>query len=495
MNAIVGITNLMEHEAGTSEKLRDYIHKVQASSRHLLSLINDVLDMSKIESSEVTLNVDSIRLAEQVAQVDSIIRPQTNEHGQTFRIYVHEIVHEYLLGDGMRLRQIFLNLLSNAVKYTPYGGSIRFDLAELPCKQEGHASFRFSVTDNGYGMDADLVAHIFEPFTRGEDSVTNKIQGTGLGMAITKNIVDLMGGQIRVDSLPGRGSRFDVDLTFPVDPDAQYNIGVQRTLLISDDEMLVRNMSASFHLAELQFRTVRTVDEASALLAREHFELVMLSGYLQNDLLQPAIRRLRAQAKGAQLLFCVDYAQPEQVQDALIRAGADGLIQRPFFLSSLENALEHMLAKQDDEAGRNVLNGMRLLCAEDNVLNTEILRALLEMAGATCTICPDGQSVVDLFEQTEPGEFDAILMDVQMPRMNGYEATRAIRAGKNPAGKTIPIIAMTANAFSDDVRRSMAAGMDAHISKPVDMATLEKTLKSFCTPPRVRNRRTIVRED
>ena len=217
MNAIVGITNLMEHEADAPDKLHTYIQKVQLSSRHLLSLINDILDMSKIESSEVALNQDSISLAEQVGQVDSIIRSQTAERGQIFVIRTHHVVHEYLIGDGVRLRQIFLNLLSNAVKYTPYGGAIRFELEELPCPQPEHATFHITVEDNGYGMEEAFVKHIFEPFTRGESSMTNKVQGTGLGMAITKNIVDLMGGTITVRSTVDRGSCFDVTLTFPID--------------------------------------------------------------------------------------------------------------------------------------------------------------------------------------------------------------------------------------------------------------------------------------
>ncbi len=244
MNAIVGITNLMEHEADASDKLHTYIQKVQLSSRHLLSLINDILDMSKIESSEVALNQDSISLAEQVGQVDSIIRSQTGERGQTFVIRTHHVVHEYLIGDGVRLRQIFLNLLSNAVKYTPYGGDVRFELTELPCDKPGHATFRITVEDNGYGMTPEFVAHIFEPFTRAENSMTNKVQGTGLGMAITKNIVDLMGGTITVRSTVDRGSCFDVTLTFPIDDSVKNQVSVESLLLIAEEKELTGNLQA-----------------------------------------------------------------------------------------------------------------------------------------------------------------------------------------------------------------------------------------------------------
>ena len=356
MNAIVGITNLIEHEADASDKLHTYIQKVQLSSRHLLSLINDILDMSKIESSEVALNQDSISLAEQVGQVDSIIRSQTAERGQTFVIRTHHVVHEYLIGDGVRLRQIFLNLLSNAVKYTPYGGAIRFELEELPCPQPEHATFHITVEDNGYGMEEAFVKHIFEPFTRGESSMTNKVQGTGLGMAITKNIVDLMGGTITVRSTVDRGSCFDVTLTFPIDDSVKNQVSVESLLLIAEEKELTGNLQA-----------------------------------------------------------------------VLQEAGVS------FFAASSEKQAEEVLQAQRVEA----------------------------------------------FEQVKPGDYDAVLLDIQMPRMNGLEASRTIRGGSNPLGQTIPIIAMTANAFTEDIRDCLNAGMDAHVSKPIDIAVLERTLRNL----------------
>ena len=391
MNAIVGITDLMAHETDTSDKMHTYIEKVRMSSRHLLSLVNDVLDMSKIESSEVALNQDSISLAEQVGQVDSIIRSQTNERGQSFRIRVHEVAHEYLIGDGVRLRQIFLNLLSNAVKYTPYGGYVRFDLTELPCDKPGHATFRITVEDNGYGMTPEFVAHIFEPFT----------------LAATEG-------------------------------------------------------------------------EARRQLARHPADVILLNGYLHDAHLADTVKALRESARDAVLLFCCDYAQPEQVHEILTKSGVDGLIARPFFLSNLIRAVDG--AKDSDMAlpqkSGSVLRGKRFLCAEDNLLNAEILEAILDMHGAACTIYPNGQKLVEAFQSVKPGEYDAILMDVQMPVMNGLEATRAIRAGENPLGQTIPILAMTANAFTEDIQVCLDAGMDAHVSKPLEISVLERTLLS-----------------
>lgn len=487
MNAIVGISNLMEHEGNVSERMHGYIQKIKFSSRHLLSLINDILDMSKIESSEIELNMDRVSLAEQIGQVDSIIRSQTNEHAQSFTIRVHDIVHEYIIGDSTRLRQIFLNLLSNSVKYTQSGGEIVFDITELADEEPESATYRFSVMDNGCGMTQEFLQRIFEPFTRAENSVVNKVQGTGLGMAITKNIVTLMNGTIEVQSEVGKGSRFDVTLTFRIDPEASYDIGAKHILLISEDETLARNIQAPLGQTQLHLTVVSTEEEARKALEKETAEVILLAGHLCDQSLSGTVRTMRALAAGAMMIFCVDYAQKDQVQETLRQAGVDGLIPRPFFLSNLEIAIGRVRSNAAPEMeGLSVLSGMRFLCAEDNSLNAEILEAILEMYGASCTIYPDGAEIVRAFETVQPGQYDAILMDIQMPHMNGYEATRAIRAGKNPLGKTIVIIAMTANAFSDDVQNSLLAGMDAHISKPIDVALLEKTVRGML--PRIRRR-------
>ena len=364
MNAIVGITELMSHERDLSPKQRDYVHKVQLSSQHLLSLINDVLDMSKIESSDVTLSHAPISITEQVRQVESIVRPQAEGHLQTLTVSLHSIEHDRVIGDDVRLRQILINLLSNAVKYTPNGGAISLDVTELPSAADDCAQVRIVVADNGFGMQPEFVERIFEPFTRAESSTTNKIQGTGLGMAIAKSIVDLMGGSISVESEPNVGSTFTVNLTLPIDCNACEN--------------------------------APSADEIA----------------------------------------------PEV---------------------------------HDDGA---MLAGMNFLCAEDNDLNAEILQAILELDDASCIIYPNGKEVVAAFEAMEPGQFDAILMDVQMPVMNGLEAARAIRASKRPDGRTIPIIAMTANAFSSDVQDCLDAGMNAHVAKPLEIPALERALRA-----------------
>ena len=486
MNAIVGIARLMQNEPDLSDKMYTYIEKVLMSSRHLLSLINDVLDMSRIESSEVSLNQEPVSLAEQVGQVESIIRPQVDERGQTFVIRVHDVAHEYLIGDGVRLRQVFINLLSNAVKYTPYNGSIQMELAELPCTLADHATFRITVSDNGCGMTPEFMERIFEPFSRAESSTTNKVQGTGLGMAITKNIVDLMGGTITVQSRLNEGSTFEVTLTFPIDRQRAKKVDIGRILLISDDGVLVNNMAAALNEADIPFSTAATEADAKTILAERKVEVILLAGRLHDKTLPETVRLLRGAARDAVLIFCCDYEQQENVYDILTKSGVDGLIPRPFFLSNLIRAIEHIRGKVSPEVEEQsaALNGVHFLCAEDNEINAEILSATLEMHGASCTIYPNGKELVDAFEKVKPGEYDMILMDIMMPVMDGLEATRAIRKSKNPLGKTIPIVAMTANAFDDDVRKSQEAGMDAHLSKPMDVDKLKQTVQRFRVTPR-----------
>lgn len=484
MNAIVGMTKLIEHEKDDPDKLDIYIGKIQVSSHHLLSLINDVLDMSKIESGDVSLNKDSVSLSDEVSQVENIIRPQAEERGHHFVIRVHELVHEYVVCDAVRLRQVVINLLSNAVKYTQGGGNISYDIEELPSDEPDSAKFRFTVADNGYGMTPEFVEHIFEPFTRAEDSTTNKVQGTGLGMAITKSIVDMMGGTIDIKSHLNKGSTFAVTVTFPIDYSVEPQVDVNSVLLVSDDDVLTKNMQASFRESEVQFHSVQNILDAAAIIEAQNIDVLLLNGYLHEPTLADTIKMLRDTSKCEILIYCCDYAKPEQEITALKKTGADGLIPRPFFFSKFVHAVNDRRGNADSsESETSVLSGMNFLCAEDNDLNAEILTALLDIAGAKCTIYPNGEKLVNAFADVKPGDYDAILMDVQMPVMNGFAATKAIRSSDNPLGKTIPIIAMTANAFSSDIQDCLDAGMDAHIAKPLEIDVLEKVVKASVYPP------------
>ena len=362
MNAIIGMTSLIRHDAGNKAKVIEYADKIDISSQHLLGIINNVLDVSKIEAGKTVFKYTDFSILDFITELNTIFHSQIDEKNQTLTIIKENIRHEWVNGDQVHLMQIFSNLVSNAVKYTQEGGKIQFLVEECETKSSVYAKYRFLVSDNGMGMSADFKDTIFDAFTRAESSMTNKIQGTGLGMAITKNLVEAMGGTIDVESELGQGSCFEVLID----------------LRIAEDR----------------------------------------------------------------------------------------------FVSSAEQA-------EKDEPAGNVLKGMRFLCAEDNELNAEILMELLKIEGAECTICENGKRVLEAFEQSAPGDYDMILMDVQMPVMNGYEATKAIRRSSHELAKTIPIIAMTANAFSEDIQHSLAAGMNAHVSKPVEMKVLEKTIRSI----------------
>ena len=362
MNAIIGMTSLIRHDAGNKAKVIEYADKIDISSQHLLGIINDVLDMSKIEAGKTVFKYTDFSILDFITELNTIFHSQIDEKNQTLTIIKENIRHEWVNGDQVHLMQIFSNLVSNAVKYTQEGGKIQFLVEECETKSSVYAKYRFLVSDNGMGMSADFKDTIFDAFTRAESSMTNKIQGTGLGMAITKNLVEAMGGTIDVESELGQGSCFEVLID----------------LRIAEDR----------------------------------------------------------------------------------------------FVSSAEQA-------EKDEPAGNVLKEMRFLCAEDNELNAEILMELLKIEGAECTICENGKRVLEAFEQSAPGDYDMILMDVQMPVMNGYEATKAIRRSSHELAKTIPIIAMTANAFSEDIQHSLAAGMNVHVSKPVEMKVLEKTIRSI----------------
>ncbi len=362
MNAIIGITSLIRYDAGDKDKVIEYADKIDTSSQHLLGIINDVLDMSKIEAGKTVFKYSDFSIVDFIQELDTIFHSQIYEKKQTFTVTKENIRHEWVNGDRVHLMQIFSNLLSNAIKYTQEGGEIQLFAEECESNSSVYAKYRFLVSDNGMGMSADFKNTIFDAFTRAENSMTNKIQGTGLGMAITKNLVDSMGGTIDVESEAGQGSCFEIFM-------------------------------------DLKIAEEKSVSQASQ-------------------------------------------------------------------------------AETDEQDG-NILQGMRFLCAEDNEINAEILTELLKIEGAECIICENGERVLETFERSVPGDYDMILMDVQMPVMNGYEATRAIRRSSHELAKKIPIIAMTANAFSEDIQHSLAAGMNAHVSKPVEMKVLEKTIRNI----------------
>ena len=486
MNAIMGISTLMEHELDDREKLLYHLNKLISSSQHLLNLINDILDMNKIESGAKTLNIVEMNMGDQIMQLDSVFRQQAAQRNQTITVQTTHLQHENVMADVVSLNRVLTNFLSNAVKYTPEGGHILFDIEELP--RNGHyAKYKFVVQDNGIGMAPEFLEHIFEPFARAENSVTNRVQGTGLGMAIAKSIVTQMGGTIAVESELGKGSRFEITLDFKINETADNKTQSKRLLAVGCDNATAdRIRDAVAHTPVFVYQSATVADAVRELKQFGNYDAALLP--LSGTELAFTVQQLRAAQPGI-IIVGTDERPRTEVRAAYAASGVDGFLQLPFFLSAMETEITrvreisaHTPAPEEDA---EPLKGMHFLCAEDNELNAEILESILAMAGAACTIYPNGEEIVKAFETVQPGDYDMILMDVQMPVMNGYDATRAIRSGANPLGRKIPILAMTANAFTEDVEKSIAAGMDAHISKPVNLHVLVQTVRRFrVTPPR-----------
>ncbi len=481
MNAVLGFTTLLARDAENPAKVREYTKKITASGQHLLSLINDILDVSKIESGKVVLNLEKFALNDVVSSVDAIIQPMAKARGQEFHLEVTGIRHEYLVGDETRISQILINLLSNAVKYTPEGGSIWFRLIGLKQRSSQYEHIRIEVEDNGYGMTPEYLEKIFDAFTRAENSTTNKIQGTGLGMAITKSIVELMGGTIEVFSQVDRGSLFRVDLELRVLEEAAdrhfwQQWGISRALAVGGTAESRENIRTLMQDTGVYLDIAADGEEGlSRLRAGQPFQLVLLDW---EDCGQMA-KAVRDELPDSALLLLLAEFDAEGMEDALSLPRTDALT-KPFFVSALRTEIEELCSKKEsrpelEEGG--ILKGMNFLAAEDNEINAEILVELLSLEGAACEVAVNGRLAVDRFQSSAPGEFDAILMDVQMPVMNGHEAARAIRSMEREDAGRIPIIAMTANAFAEDEKAALDAGMDAHVPKPLNMELLKRAIR------------------
>ena len=483
MNAIVGFALLLEKNADQPDRVREYTRKITASSHHLLSLINDVLDMSKIESGKTSLNLDSFSLPQLLEELKIILLSQAKAKRQQLTVHVQGTPPEVIVGDKLRLNQILINLLSNAVKYTPEEGKIELLVSELPQASPQYVKLRFVVRDNGIGMSEEFQRHVFAPFSREISSVTNTIQGTGLGMAITKNLVDLMGGVIWVESQPGRGSTFTVELSFALPEKEETVRWFQQKIsrmLVADDEMDVcQGIMEMMHGSGVDISCV--TDGAAAVEAAvqahrrgEGFQVILLDWKMPGMDGVEAARSIRRQIGSDVPILVLTSYDWSDIEDEARQAGINAFMPKPFFTSTFWNTIAPLFGAPaapaaPEEAPAGQMAGHMFLVAEDNELNAEILTEMLHMEGARCELAENGRQAVDMFLRSEPGTYDMILMDVQMPVMNGYEATRAIRASGHPSAKTIPIVAMTANTFAEDVRNALDAGMDGHLGKPIDM--------------------------
>ena len=491
MNAIVGFTTLLKDETDNPAMVQEYAQRIETASQHLLSLINDVLDINKIESGSTTLNLVEMNLAEVIDEINAIIRPQAKAKDQTFDIVVSPLKYELFQGDKLRINQILINLLSNSVKYTPAGGRIEMRVEELPQAMKKYSRIRFTVSDNGMGMSEDYLKVIFDPFTREQTEATYEIQGTGLGMAITKSLVDLMGGSIKVTSKLGEGSTFTVELELRIqeqnnDPKFWADCGVKRVLVADDEEDACRGIVRLMEPTGVEVHYVTNGEDAFHRLcfAREAgnpYDVVLLDWKMPRMNGLDAARLIRDEyPEDIPILLLTAYDWSDIEQEAM-DIGIQHFMPKPFFISTFQNAIsrimEEMKKKKKAENNDDVVRGKHILVVDDIEVNRIILVKILSTLGATCDTAINGQDAVDKFNASQPGEYDLILMDVQMPVLNGYGATRAIRAGEHPEAKTVPIIAMTANAFVDDVREALESGMDAHIAKPVQVDILKSTVQ------------------
>lgn len=492
MNAIVGYSTLLMNNSSDQEKVMEIGKKITYSSQHLLSLINDVLDMSKIESGKTSLNIDKVDMSELLGNINEIVSVQAKSKNQSFEIKTKGIIPDFVFADNLRLTQILLNLLSNAVKYTPREGRISLTM-EGYAKKGQTIRVRFVVSDNGQGMSPEFVKNIFDPFSRENNSMTNKIQGTGLGMSITKSIIDLMGGTIDVQSKRGEGSVFTVDLGFSLPLANGENKffsdhGITRILFGDDDIEILDNIKSviteSGVYCDVALGGEETVEKAvSSFRSRNSFDVIVVDWKMPDIDGIECVRRIRKSVGKDVPILVLSAYDVSEIEDEARDAGVDLFLPKPFFLSNFQRILGSYYDSKSSLAENRIdsddFSSVRILVAEDNEINAEIITELLKSINIEATIASDGEDALRLFTESSPDAFDMIFMDIQMPKMDGYESARRIRSSNHSLAKSIPIIAMTANAFEDDVRESMASGMNAHLSKPIDFDRLKAIIKSF----------------
>lgn len=494
MNAIMGMAAIAQANLAEPERVRDCLNKINVSSRHLLSLINEVLDMSKIESGKIDLLPEEVNLPELIQNVSDMCKPLIAEKQLDFKISVSYVRHEKIITDGDRMQQVLMNLLSNAIKYTPDGGTVSLRIKEIPSLTDKKGQFEFIVTDDGIGMPEDFIPLIFDPFSRAEDSRISKIQGTGLGMAITENIVRMMNGSIEVTSQMEKGSTFTVTLQFElVDEDIPCDGELKGlpVLVVDDDEIVCESATALLDELGMRGYWVLSGSEAVRRTADAHntgddFFAVILDWKMpEMDGLETlkAIRQNLGKDVPVIIISAYDYSD---IEAEFLNAGADAFITKPLFKSKMLHVLQTFLSStrldtvtsQAEETHPGLI-GKRVLLVEDNTLNREIATELLLMQQIKVETAENGQCALDMFEASEPGYYSAILMDIQMPVMNGYDSTKAIRRLTRKDACSVPILALTANAFTSDIGKAYNAGMNDHIAKPIDIALLIETLKRY----------------
>lgn len=491
MNAIVGMTEIAGNHLDEKDKVADCLKKISLSSKHLLSLINDVLDMSKIESGKMTLNRDTMSLPEVLENVVAIMQPVVKAKEQQFSVRLRRVRHEFFYCDALRLRQVFLNILSNASKFTPAGGSITLEVTEQAGERPGFASFRFEFSDTGIGIKPEFIDHLFDAFTRERDSRVDKTEGTGLGMAITKRIVDMFEGSITVQSKLGQGSVFTVELPLELSAEPQTTTQMlpPLKLLIVDDDAVMCEYTMQM-LTQLGLKGDCCGNGQDALRKAgemqrkgQAYDAVILDWQMpKQDGLQTA-RLLRGQLGDELPILIISAYDWADVAVEAQEVGITGFLAKPLFPSTLVRGLQRYVLRENAEQYSPDpvfdFSGRRFLLVEDNAVNQEIAMVLLSEAGAQVECAADGAESVRCFKAAPVGYYDLILMDIQMPVMNGYAATRAIRALPRQDAATVPILAMTADVFQEDIAAAKEAGMNGHLAKPINITAVKREISRF----------------
>lgn len=493
MNAIVGMTAIATAHMDDRKQVENCLRKITLSSKHLLGLINDVLDMSKIESGKLTLTTEQISLKEVVEGIVNIMQPQVKTKKQTFDIHVENILTENVWCDGIRLNQVLLNLLSNATKYTPEGGSIQLSLSEEKSpKGENYVRIYIKVKDNGIGMSLEFLKRIYESYSRADGARIHKTEGAGLGMAITKYIVDAMEGTIDIQSEPDKGTEFLLMFDFEKAAAMEMDMVLPawNMLVVDDDELLCETAIDALKSIGIKAEWTLSGEKAIELVnerhkKREDYQIILLDWKLPGMNGIQVAKEIRSNLGDEVPILLISAYDWSEFEAEAREAGISGFISKPLFKSTLYHALCQYMdvgTEHEHTLNQNIdLSGRRILLAEDNELNWEVAKELLTDLGVELDWAEDGRICLDKFQKSSEGYYDIILMDIRMPHMTGYEATKAIRGLNHPDALSIPIIAMSADAFSDDIQRCLEFGMNAHIAKPIDIVEVSRLLKRFLT--------------
>ncbi|MBQ9008658.1 MAG: response regulator, partial [Clostridia bacterium] len=495
MNAIIGLDNIALSEEGLPDSTREYLEKIGTSARHLLGIINDILDMSRIESGRMGIKNEEFSFAKTLEQVNTVISGQCREKGVTYTCRISGEIDDYYIGDDMKLRQVMINILGNAVKFTPEGGTVSL-LVETIAKMDGRSTLRFTVRDTGIGMSREFLPKLFEPFSQEEVSFTGRFGSTGLGMPITRSIVELMNGHIDVESEKNVGPTFTVTVTL-MDSDRKTDMdesGMPRAedmcVLVIDDDPVVCDHAQRI-LGQVGITSEKALSGSEAIdmvrmrqVRREPYNLILIDWRMPGmDGIETAKRIRESGIDESTVILLTSYSWDE-AGDQAKEAGIDAFVAKPLFAGMIRSEFREVYKRKNVKQTREIadLKGRRVLLAEDVAVNAEIMVMVLGMREMVVEHAENGRIALDMYEQHEPGYYDAILMDMRMPEMDGLEATRRIRASERPDAASIPIIALTANAFDEDVQRSMQAGLNAHLTKPVEPDVLFETLEHLIRP-------------